>query len=554
VQLLDRLVEQILALPDWAQGLALALATLASEDLACIASGLLAAGKHMHPVAAIGSAALGIWIGDLLLFLAGRLGGRAILRVPPLRWWLHEGDLELSAAWFRRRGPWVIWATRFVPGTRLPTYVAAGTLGMPLGTFALWTLLAVGVWTPVIGGASMLLGRPVLRWVELYRGWAVPLLLLTVALLFVALKFLVPSFTWRGRRLVLSRWRRLTRWEFWPMWAFYPPVLLYVAWLALRHRSLSVLTAVNPGVYAGGFVGESKFELLSGLARQGRFLAPLRKLEAAHGVEERLESVRRFMSEHGLDYPVVLKPDAGQRGSGVAVARSEADARAYLSQIRVDCLVQEYVSGKEYGIFYYRYPQETRGRVFSITSKVFPAVLGDGRKTLERLILEDDRAVCLARHYLECNRRRLELVPGPGERVQLVEIGNHCRGTVFLDGTALRTPELEACIDSLSQSLPGFYFGRYDVRVPSEEDLRAGRNLRVIELNGATSEATSIYDPSHGLLQAWGTLFEQWRILFAIAAENRRRGAREVHWIHWPGLLARYRAGARSHPSSLSTP
>jgi hypothetical protein len=56
--------------------------------------------------------------------------------------------------------------------------------------------------------------------------------------------------------------------------------------------------------------------------------------------------------------------------------------------------------------------------------------------------------------------------------------------------------------------------------------LRAGRNLKVIELNGVTSEATSIYDPRNSVLAAWRVLFAQWRIAFEIGAQNRKRGAR----------------------------
>ena len=548
MELLDRIVEQILTLPTWAQGLALALATLGSEDLACIAAGLLAASGRMHPSVAIASTAAGIWIGDLLLYLLGKHWGRRVVRIAPFSWLLHSEDLDIAGEWFSRKGTFVIWATRFIPGTRLATYVAAGTLGMRLRKFAAATFVAVLVWTPLVAGGAMVLGRGVQRWIEAWRLWAWPMFLLGALFLLVLVKFAIPSVTWRGRRLVLSRWRRLTRWEFWPMWFFYPPVVAYIVWLALKHRSLSVLTAVNPGLPAGGFVGESKAEILQSLARAREHLARAAKLDASQDVDARVARALEFLQETGCDYPVVLKPDAGQRGSGVLIARSQDEMRRYLEQIRVDCLIQEYVSGDEFGIFYYRFPRETKGHIFSITRKVFPRVVGDGTKNLERLILEDPRAVCMARFYLEKNSQRLFDVPAAGESVQLVEIGSHCRGTVFFDGSELATPELGELIDRISQCFDGFYFGRYDVRVPSEADLRAGKNLKVIELNGATSEATSIYDPAHGLWTAYRTLFRQWRILFGIAAENRRLGAQEVHWTRWPGLLARYRAGARSHP------
>jgi hypothetical protein len=326
-------------------------------------------------------------------------------------------------------------------------------------------------------------------------------------------------------------------------------VVAHFLWLSLKHRSLSVFTAVNPGVLAGGFVGESKSEIMARLAGETQCVVRTRRIESTLEFHERVQRVVEFQREHELAFPLVLKPDAGQRGSGVAVVREMREVEDYLERIGCDCVVQEHAAGDEFGVFYYRYPSEARGRIFSVTRKVFPRVRGDGERTLEELILADARAVCMARFYFEKNAHRLWDVPARGEEVQLVEIGNHCRGAVFLDGEEFATPELEAAIDRISQRFDGFFFGRYDVRTTSLDDFRAGRNFKVIELNGATSEATHIYDPKFGLFDAYRVLFEQWRILFAIASENQRRGAPVVRVPELLHLLSRYRVAARSHPS-----
>ena len=52
------------------------------------------------------------------------------------------------------------------------------------------------------------------------------------------------------------------------------------------------------------------------------------------------------------------------------------------------------------------------------------------------------------------------------------------------------------------------------------------RNIRIIELNGVTSESTDIYDPKNSLWAAYRVLFRQWRLAFEIGAANRRRGVR----------------------------
>ncbi len=549
MELLDQIIAQILALPAWAGWAAIVLATFVSEDLTCIAAGLVSASGDMTAAEALGATAFGILLGDLLLYWAGHSIGRPALRKRPLSWVVHDADVEQSARWYAQRGPAVILLGRCIPGSRLPTYFAAGMLGIGFLRFALYATLAVAVWAPLLWAAAYVMGRNVLPLVEAYRHWAVPVVLASAFALVLVFKVLLPSFTWRGRRMVVSRWRRLTRWEFWPPWAFYPPVVLYVLWLALRHRSLSVLTAVNPGLLAGGFVGESKSEIMHRLGDDPERVTRTERIPAGLEPAQGLSRVGEFLARHGLTYPLVLKPDAGQRGSGVAVVRSDAEALAYLERIRVDCVVQEHVAGLEYGIFWIRHPREPRGRIFSITSKVFPVVRGDGKRTLEELILTDSRAVGLAKLYLDRNVARLSEVPASGEEVQLVEIGNHCRGAVFLDGTHLRTRVLEDEIERISRGFEGFYFGRYDVVAHSEEDLRQGRNFKVIELNGATSEATHIYDPRYGVLFAWRTLFEQWRILFSIAVENRSRGAATVGWTELLRMLTRYRMAARSHPT-----
>jgi membrane protein DedA with SNARE-associated domain len=549
VEFLDEFARSLAGLPNWAALLAIVFATFVSEDLTCIGAGVFAARGDLPAWQAIGAAGFGIWIGDLGLYGLGHAFGRPALRRAPLKWLAHEEDVEKSARWFANRGARVILATRFVPGSRLPTYVAAGAMRTGFLAFALYTAIAVALWSPLLGGAAFWLGREALRWAEIYQRWALPIVAGAVAGLYLSFKFVVPAFTWRGRRMIVSRWRRLRHWEFWPPWVFYPPVILYVLWLALRHRSLSLFTAVNPGIYAGGFVGESKAEILRGLAGNGDLVVRARKLAASAPPEERVAEALEFMRTESLDFPVILKPDAGQRGSGVKIARGEGDLASWIGAMRADALVQEFAHGDEYGVFYFRRPSESRGRIFSITRKAFLEIEGDGRSTLERLILDHPRAVCMAKVYLGHNAERLWHVPAPGERVRLSEIGNHCRGALFFDGREIATPELEEAIDRISRAFPGFFFGRYDLRARSIEDLRCGRGFKVIELNGATSEATHIYDPRYGLFYAYRVLFEQWRILFEIARENRSRGAPLVGWTELLERLAEYRRMARSHPA-----
>jgi pimeloyl-ACP methyl ester carboxylesterase/membrane protein DedA with SNARE-associated domain len=522
-------------------------ATLVSEDLTSIGVGLMVAqGRITYALGAFACFA-GIFFGDVLLFLAGRYLGRPALRKAPIKWFVSERDVEKSSQWFTRKGLVVIAASRFVPGMRLPTYFAAGMLNTSFWWFCLYFFIAGAVWTPALVALSSVLGAEVLK-STLLSGQSIFIkVIAAILIIYFVSKLIVKLSTYRGRRLLHSSWRRLRGWEFWPLWAFYPPVVFYVAYLALKYRSLTLFTLANPAMPESGFINESKIDILRGLGEANGFVARAGLIEAALDQTARRKRASEFMIANNLDYPVVLKPNAGQRGSGVGVIRSDEELDDYLRRSEVDTVIQEYVAGFEFGVFYYRYPEEDRGRIFAITDKRFPSVTGDGKSTLERLILEDERAVCMARFYLNKHEDRLWQTPEKGERVQLVELGTHCRGSMFLDGHALKTAKLEEAIDQISRGYEGFYFGRYDIRTPSIEDFSEGHNFKIIELNGVTSEATSIYDPQNSLLSAYRVLFEQWRIAFEIGAQNRRRGLRPTSVSKLINLMIEYRNNSQSH-------
>ena len=347
-----------------------------------------------------------------------------------------------------------------------------------------------------------------------------------------------------------AAWGRWTRWEFWPAWLFYAPVVLRYVWLAARHRSLTVPSAANPGIATGGLVGESKFATLRELTRTSpeftaeAWLLPAdgsRRKEsldergarnAERGAESspatgRLGTLRRLVAEHAVTFPFILKPDLGQRGLGVKLIRSDAEAAGYLRANPAPLVLQRYVPGPlEVGVFYYRFPHEPHGRIFAVTEKIFPVLTGDGIRTIEALVWQDERARFVAERYLTRFAARRHEVLAAGETLRLVEAGNHAQGCIFRDGGRFATAELAARIDEISRRLPGFFIGRYDLRFSSEEELCAGRNFQILELNGASAEATNIYDARTSLLAAYRTLFRQWGLVFAIGAANRARGAR----------------------------
>lgn len=498
--------------------LAIALSALVSEDAATGTAALLTAAGKLDLRVGFLSAFFGIWLGDLLLFAAARNSRRLLARHSLLSRFADQQAFSTVRAWFTRHGAWALVLTRFVPGTRFLTYVTAGASHMRASVFALVTALCALAWVGIIfaithqtRSASAAMALP-------GAGQVVA----AVGVLFTFLVALRTAGPWLSRQVA-----RYCRWEFWPAWLFYPPVALMCLWLGVKYRGFGLPSAANPGQKNGGIIGESKIEILNDLRAHAPEAVAKSYLVPAGSPQERSLFAQHFAEQQEIPLPIVLKPDTAQRGAGFRKLSAWADAPAYFAQVAAPVVAQEYVPGPhEAGIFYYRFPGDAHGRIFSITHKEFPVVTGDGASTLEELILADERAALLADTYLNRFRHERQAVVPAGETVRLVEAGNHCQGCIFRSGAHLLTPELEAAIDAIARSLPGFFIGRFDVRYTSPAELRSGHGFRIIELNGAASEATDIYDPDMTLLDAYRTLYLQWELVYAIGAENRRRGAR----------------------------
>ena len=344
--------------------------------------------------------------------------------------------------------------------------------------------------------------------------------------------------------------RNWSHWEFWSPWLFYLPVALRYAQLAFKYRGFGIPALSNPGIETGGLIGESKMDVLRPLqASFPEYTAQSWLLKESEG-DQRHAFIKHLLDNHQIQFPFILKPDTGQRGSGVKLIRYHEQIAPYLNQYSVPVVVQEYAKGPfEAGIFYYRFPSETTGHIFAITDKHFPVLTGDGDSTLEALILKDARASRMKRVYFKRFHNQLNETPEAGSEFALVRSGNHAQGCIFKDGMHLYSDALRERFDTISRSIPGFFVGRYDIRYGDNEDLLQGEGFKIVELNGAASEATNIYDPNNTLKEAYQTLFRQWELVFKIGQECRWRFSLKA-CSGWSLLKRwkRYQRSSQSHP------
>jgi membrane protein DedA with SNARE-associated domain len=531
---LDALLEHIAEYPEWLKVLVLIVSTFVSEDLTTITAGILISEGTLSPLTAFIGCFLGILIGDGLLYLLGLTLGRRALKLPILRKILPESKVNKGEIWFRDHGLMVVLISRFVPGTRLPIYFAAGLLGSKAKFFLLAAALAVLIWTPLLLFGGWYFGENFLTWIEVNTDSPLLMSIFGVVLLYVLVRVGLKLTDWRTRRRAKSRLYRWVRWEFWSILPLYAPIFVYNLWMMLRYRRLTLPLISNPGIEYSGFVGESKNKIYQSMANETTlpFLPHFIAIPAMRHVSDRVGLVRSWMVTEGLDFPIILKPDVGQRGAGVKRIHNEAEMSEYFRHETHDIQAQSLAAGPyEFGAYYVRLPGEDQGRVLGLTGKAFPRIVGDGKTTILDLILENKFGLGRYHIFIKRFHDRLDEVLKKGEVVDLVTTGNHCLGTVFQDHSHLLTEALQERFDTLSKSIDGFFIGRYDLRANDLEEFRQGRAFKILELNGAGAEPSHMYDSRYHWWAGMRMLMKHWQFLWQLGALNEKAGHKP------PGVL-----------------
>ena len=516
--------------------LIIALGTFVSEDLTVIGVGLLVSNGQLDIGVGLVGCFTGIILGDFGLWALGRFLGRRVLRWRWISKRITEDGLARWEQLFEKHTAKAVLLSRILPGTRLPTYIAAGILARKSHLFLFWVAVAVLVWTPFLLILTVVIGRPLLGVFEnVFHGWWA--YVAAFGVVFVIIRVLAYETTDQGRQRLLADIGRIRRIEFWPAWLFYMPSLPWLAWYAVRYGPMT-FTCVNPGIpNGGGVVGESKHQIMRGFGDRAAGVLAYRYVRAGGG--ERGDAVIRMIDEDGAlgGYPVILKPDSGQRGHGVKLANNAGDVRAYFGSMTRDAIVQRFSSAPvELGVLWARLPEAGRaieecgGEIISVTRKVFPVIEGDGERTLSELIWHHPRYRMQAAVFLKRFAGQVDRVLGAGENMSLGMAGNHAQGTMFTDGRGLVTGAFAEQIDTLARAYcdpetgSGLDFGRFDIRFASEDAVRAGGDMDVIELNGTMSESSHMYDPDRSALWAYGVLIRHWGRLYRVGHARRQEG------------------------------
>jgi len=313
------------------------------------------------------------------------------------------------------------------------------------------------------------------------------------------------------------RYIKIMHWEYWPFNIVYIPIFIYWLYLSIKSRSFFFFSTSNPSIKNAGFLMESKNAIYETMSEN------LYPRTIFINENKDINLLINQIEANGIQFPFIVKPDTGMRGLKVKLLNSFDELNTYHSNATFSYLIQEYIGYEnEVGIFYIRYPGEKSGMITGIVGKEFLTITGDGISTIETLIKKNDR------HLLQLNNLRvvygntLKKILSLNEKYNLVPYGNHSRGSKFIDLSNLIDEQLSSTINSICESIPDFYYGRLDIKYKNWEDLKQGKNFSIIEVNGAGSEPTHIYDPKHSIFYAWKEIKMHCKFLYDISIANKK--------------------------------
>ncbi len=312
---------------------------------------------------------------------------------------------------------------------------------------------------------------------------------------------------------------KLFSWEYWPMWVVYFPVGFYYLYLSIKARSLFFFSASNPTIETGGMFFESKWKIFE-LIPKAYFPTTIlvHEQQSAGAIEQKME-------EAGIQFPIVAKPDRGERGWAAQIIHNQEQLAQYRQKVQAPFLIQSYITYPlELSVFYYRHPSWKAGSITSVTLKKLLAVVGDGHSTIAQLVAIDNRSFLQLKTLLQNGHFDLEKVLNNGDEMVLVPYGNHVRGAMFLDYNHIVDEQLVEAFDGISKQINGFCFGRFDLLCNSIEELKQGQHFSIIELNGAGAEPAHIYQPGFSFFKAQLVLSKHYKMMYEAAMENKRRG------------------------------
>ena len=314
--------------------------------------------------------------------------------------------------------------------------------------------------------------------------------------------------------------KKFFRWHLFPFWFFHLPTVPYILYLCAKARSMFFYTACNPIIHHNrGGERASKSHILAYVDPE--FLP--KSIVLAPGTTS--DQAMAKMAQAGFGFPAILKPDRGERGHGVHKLMDPADLANRLDRNRHGLLLQEYVDhAHELGIMYCRMPDEERGRITSISEKRLPRVVGDGTSTVGQLAAREKGYRRHLPRFRKLAGDTFDKVLAEGEELLLDYVGQPFLGTACLDSRYLDGDGVVSVFDEIGKGIPGFFYGRFDVKIGKLDNLASGKGIKILEVNGTASIPLHIHADTVSSFACYAELHRHWQRVYRISQINRRHG------------------------------
>lgn len=312
---------------------------------------------------------------------------------------------------------------------------------------------------------------------------------------------------------------QITDWEKWPFSMLYFPISFVWVWYMIRSRAFWFFTSSNPTIEFGGFEGEGKKEMYLQLPPE---TVP-QTIFIKHSLP--FSEVLNAIRSAGFAYPFIVKPDVGMSGILFRKIDNEEQLLHYHEKMPAEYIVQELVElPVEVSVFYYRHPKSTKGIVSGFLLKELLHVKGDGISSLSRLIEEHPRAKFRLDEMKRKHGQRFDQILEKDEIFYLSYAANFNRGATLTNLKHEIDESLLNVFDAIGKHARHFYYGRYDIKAASIEDLKAGRNFKILEYNGSGALPIHIFNCNMRLIDAYREILRHWKALFEISAYNNKNG------------------------------
>lgn len=313
--------------------------------------------------------------------------------------------------------------------------------------------------------------------------------------------------------------QQIFNWEKWPYDVLYFPISFYWLWCGIKARHFWFFTPVNPTLVFAGFEGGSKKEMYEQLPRWSY------PTTQSVNPQEDITSVKQRMKDAALEFPVVVKPDTGMWGVLFRIIKNEEELANYHAKVGEPYILQTFVhTSLEFSVFHIRYPGQEKGIITGLIVKDYLHITGDGKKTVAELVALHPQAKYKTEEMQKKHEDNWQLVVPNGDKYFLSMSGNHIRGAKFINLNHEIDQRLCDVFDKISLEAGQFYFGRYDLKCTSLEDLKNGKNIDILEFNGAGAAITHIFDRGMGYFSALREIVRHWRHLYKIGKINHSNG------------------------------